>query len=55
MDELDGADVEAARRLGGDSTRGSRETSRATTTFCWLPPESEAAGVSGPPPRTSNS
>ena len=25
------------------------------TTFCWLPPESDAAGAVGPPPRTSNS
>ncbi len=37
------------------STAGSRETSRAMMTFCWLPPESDAAGAFGPPPRTSNS
>jgi glyoxylase-like metal-dependent hydrolase (beta-lactamase superfamily II) len=35
--------------------RGSRSISRASTTFCWLPPERAAAGVEGPPPRTSNS
>ena len=34
---------------------GSRDTSRAITTFCWLPPESEPPRVAGPPPRTSNS
>jgi ABC-type sugar transport system ATPase subunit len=28
--------------------------SRAATTFCWLPPDSPPARVSGPPPRTSN-
>src|SRR5215210_2016226 len=37
------------------STFGSRATSRAATTFCWLPPESAPPGVFGPPPRTSNS
>src|ERR671924_379799 len=37
------------------STLGSRVTSRATTTFCWFPPDSADARVSGPPPRTSNS
>ena len=30
-------------------------TSRATATFCWLPPDSELASVSGSPPRTSYS
>ena len=34
-------------------TRGSSASSRAITTFCWLPPESEPAVVSGSPPRTS--
>ena len=34
VDELDRADVEAARRLGSDQHRGLRATSRATTTFC---------------------
>src|SRR3954471_21391021 len=34
---------------------GSLATSRATATFCWLPPESELASVSGSPPRTSYS
>ena len=38
----------AARRMFG-----SRPISRASTTFCWLPPESAEARVSGPPPRTS--
>src|SRR4051812_20801427 len=37
------------------STFGLRATSRATTTFCWLPPESAPPGVFGPPPRTSKS
>src|SRR5262249_13639057 len=37
------------------STRGSRSISRARMTFCWLPPERAPPGVSGPPPRTSNS
>ena len=37
------------------STFGSASISRASTTFCWLPPDSDAAGVSGVPPRTSNS
>ena len=55
VEELDRADVEPARRLRGDRTRGSRSTSRATTTFCWLPPESAEACVWGVPPRTSNS
>ena len=37
------------------SAFGSREISRAATSFCWLPPDSAPAGVNGPPPRTSNS
>ena len=37
------------------STFGSLATSRAATTFCWLPPERANARVLGPPPRTSNS
>ena len=45
--ELDRADVEAARRLGGDQHRGLRSISRASTTFCWLPPERPPAGVCG--------
>ncbi len=36
-------------RVGRGRPRGR------STTFCWFPPESEAAGVCGPPPRTSNS
>ena len=42
----------AARRSG---RVGSRETSRATTSFCWLPPDSSEAFDVGVPPRTSNS
>ena len=37
------------------STFGLRSISRASTTFCWLPPERPPARVCGPPPRTSNS
>ena len=37
------------------SAFGSREISRAATSFCWLPPDSAPARVNGPPPRTSNS
>ena len=36
-------------------TFGSRSISRASTTFCWFPPERPPARVVGPPPRTSNS
>ena len=36
------------------TTRGARASSRATTTFCWLPPLSAAAGASGPGATTSN-
>ena len=43
--ELDGAHVEPAGRLGGDQHARVSETSRATTTFCWLPPESALASV----------
>ena len=35
-------------------TRAPRVSSRASWTFCWLPPESELAGVSRSAPRTSN-
>ena len=45
VDELDAADVEASRRLVEDEQlRGRRPNSRATMTFCWLPPESVPAG-----------
>ena len=37
------------------SASGLPEISRAMTTFCWLPPDSERASVVGVPPRTSNS
>ncbi len=36
-------------------TLGSRDTSLATTSFCWLPPDSSDAFDDGVPPRTSNS
>ena len=39
VDELDRADVEAARRLGGDQHARVAVISRARITFCWLPPE----------------
>src|SRR6185312_7150175 len=44
-------------RVGWAATRIRRvpDISRATTTFCWFPPEREPARVSGPPPRTSYS
>ena len=35
------------------SAAGSRSISRASTVFCWLPPDRLPAGVCGPPPRTS--
>ena len=37
------------------SSRSGRDISRARTTFCWLPPDSEPAVDSGPPARMSNS
>ena len=37
------------------STLSGRENSRATTTFCWLPPESDETGVSADSVRMSNS
>ena len=39
MDEFDRADIDAARRLADEEHRGSRSISRASTIFCWLPPE----------------
>ena len=45
MHELDRADVEAARRLRRQQQRGWRSISRASTSFCWLPPESARAGA----------
>jgi hypothetical protein len=45
VDELDRADVEAARRLRGDQHLRVAAISRASTTFCWLPPESAPARV----------
>ena len=47
MHELDRADVEPARRLRRDQhARLARELARDHD-FCWLPPESAPAGVSG--------
>ena len=44
-------------RVGCEATRNSseRESSRATMTFCWLPPESELVGASIEVVRMSNS
>ena len=44
-------------RVGCDaiSTLSGRENSRATTTFCWLPPDSDATGASADSVRMSNS
>ena len=44
-------------RVGCDamSSTGSPDSSRPTTSFCWFPPESAAAGTSTPGVRTSNS
>ena len=39
--------------LSATTSRGRRESSRANTTFCWLPPESAEAGRSGSGGRTS--
>ena len=40
VDELDGADVDAARRLADQQhLRRGASISRASTSFCWLPPE----------------
>ena len=49
------ADVDAAGRVGGDQQHGSPDSSRPMTSFCWLPPDSAAAGTSMPGVRTSNS
>ena len=45
MDELDAPDIEAARRLVEERSLRSRLNSRATTIFCWLPPESVLAAT----------
>ena len=56
----DGADVEAPGRLVGDdeprrrrARRRGASSARPRISFCMLPPESERAGASRPPPRTS--
>ena len=54
VDELGGADVEAARGLRGDQRRGSRPISRASRSFADSHGESRADGVASPT-RTSNS
>ena len=48
VDGLDRADVEPARRRGGDDQARLAVNSRASTTFCRLPPESCRACASGP-------
>ncbi len=55
MDELDRAHVEAARRLGGQQHLGRRDSSRANTIFCALPPDRLPACVSTEGVRTSKS
>ena len=49
------ADVQTARRIGGDDHLGMLEISRARITFCRLPPLSLRDGVSGPGVEMSNS
>ncbi len=39
VNEFNGADIDAAGGLTDDQRLGSRSISRATTIFCWLPPE----------------
>ena len=46
VDRLDGADVQAARRLDGDDQAGSDSISRARIRRWRLPPESRRASVS---------
>ena len=48
MDELDRADVQAAGGLRGDQDARVADTSRAITTFCWLPPDSAERARRGP-------
>ncbi len=54
---MNSIDPTSTPRVGWEamSTLSGRENSRATTTFCWLPPESEATGVSADSVRMSNS
>src|SRR5215472_10264298 len=53
--ELDRADIQAAGRLADDHQFDVPLISRATTTFCWLPPDSVPAGVAVDWVRTSYS
>ena len=55
VDELDRADVDAARRLIGDQQLSGRLNSRATMSFCWLPPDSVIVGTAPDGVRMSNS
>ena len=48
-----GPDIYAAGRLVRDETRGGRNSNRANSTFCWLPPESVLTRAPGPVARTS--
>ena len=45
MDIFDRTNIQATGRLGAISSLIGRENSRATMTFCWLPPESVDAGI----------
>ena len=45
-----GRDVDAARRLVEQQHRGRVISRRAITTFCWLPPLSDAIGAVEPRP-----
>ena len=54
VNELDRADVHAARRLRREQHREVAPISRAMTIFCWLPPESARAGSAASGGRMSN-
>lgn len=55
VDELDRTDVDSRVGWEAISTFSGRENSRATTTFCWLPPDNEETGDSADSVRMSNS
>ena len=46
VDELDAADIQAARRLVEHQELRVALNSRATTAFCWFPPDSVPAVTS---------
>ncbi|MEH3077806.1 MAG: hypothetical protein PGN11_14255 [Quadrisphaera sp.] len=48
-----GGDVDARVGSSTSSTRGSRSSHLAKSTFCWLPPESAPTGAVGSAARTS--